>query len=79
MYYQSSQDKFTVDHEYNSTFLTGILEFLMSFGTSGEKGWSHEALEFSTIPASDSLAPFVNVQLLMLLQNPVLTVYSMFS
>ncbi|PVH68474.1 hypothetical protein DL98DRAFT_599502 [Cadophora sp. DSE1049] len=32
----------------------------MSHGTASDKGWSQEALDFSTIPASDSLAPFTN-------------------
>jgi hypothetical protein len=63
MHYESSREDCTADHEYNSAFLAGILEVLMSHGTSSDKGWSQEALEFSTIPASDSLAPFMNVSL----------------
>lgn len=65
MHYESPQENCTADHEYNSAFLAGILEVLMSHGTSSDKGWSQEALEFSTIPASDSLAPFMNVSVSM--------------
>ena len=65
MHYESPQENHTANHEYNSAFLAGILELLMSHGTSSDKGWSQEALEFSTIPASDSLAPFVNVSVSM--------------
>jgi hypothetical protein len=63
MHYQSLQEEGIADHQYNSAFLAGILEVLMSHGTSNDKGWSQEALEFSSIPASDSLAPFMNVSL----------------
>jgi hypothetical protein len=65
MHYESSREDCTADHEHNSAFLAGILEVLMSHGTSSDKGWSQEALEFSTIPASDSLAPFMNVSVSM--------------
>ena len=65
MHYESPRESFTADHEYNSAFLAGILEVLMSHGTSSDKGWSQEALEFSTIPASDSLAPFTKVRVSM--------------
>ena len=61
MHYQSSQEQCITDHLYNSAFLAGILEALMSHGTLSNKDWSQEALQFSSIPASDSLEPFVNV------------------
>jgi hypothetical protein len=63
LHYESSREEYTADHQYNSAFLAGILEVLMLHGTSSDKGWSQEALEFSIIPPTDSLAPFMNVSL----------------
>jgi hypothetical protein len=63
VHYQSSQEECFTDYQYNSEFLVKILEVLMSHGTSSDKGWSREALEFSSIPSSDSLMPFMNVSL----------------
>ena len=63
VHYQVSQEECVADHHYNSAFLAGIMEVLMSYGTLGNNGWSQEALDFSSIPASDSLAPFMNVSL----------------
>jgi hypothetical protein len=63
VHYQSSQEECIANHQCNSAFLVRILEVLMSHGTSSDKGWSQEALEFSSIPSSDSLMPFMNVSL----------------
>ncbi|OBT48437.1 hypothetical protein VE00_01408 [Pseudogymnoascus sp. WSF 3629] len=60
MHYQSSQDDYTPSHQYNSEFLVEMLEILMSYGTSSGRCWSPEAIEFSSIPASDSLFLFKN-------------------
>jgi hypothetical protein len=63
IHYQSLQKECIADHQYNSTSLTGILEVLMSHGTSSDEGWSQEALEFSSLPSSDSLEQYVQVSL----------------
>ena len=63
IHYQSLQEECIADHQYNSAFLAGILEVLMSHGTSSDKGWSQEALEFSSLPSSDSLEQYVQVSL----------------
>jgi hypothetical protein len=39
-----------------------MLEVLMSQGTSNEEGWSQEALEFSSIPSSESIDQYVQVK-----------------
>jgi len=62
--YQSPEEEYITDHRCNSAFLFWILEILMSHGTSRDKGWSREALEFSAILSPDSLLPSVNVSLL---------------
>jgi hypothetical protein len=64
VHYQSSREERIAHHQYSSAFLVTILEVLMEHGTSSDKGWSQEALEFSSIPSSDSLTPFINVSLL---------------
>ena len=63
VHYQSSQEECIANHQCNSAFLVRILEVLMSHGTSSDKGWSREALEFSSILSSDSLIPSMNVGL----------------
>jgi hypothetical protein len=63
MHYQTLPEEVTVDRQYNSDFLARILEVLMPSGTLADQVWSREALEFSAIPRSDSLAPFINVSL----------------
>jgi hypothetical protein len=63
VHYQSSQEECIADQQCNSAFLVRILEVLMSHGTSSDKGWSREALEFSLISSSDSLMPSMNVSL----------------
>jgi hypothetical protein len=63
MHYQRLQEEYTADYQCNSAFLLRILEVLMSHGTLSDKGWSQEALDFSSIPYSDSLMPFMNVSL----------------
>ena len=65
VHYQSLQEECIANHQCNSAFLVRILDVLMSHGTSSDKGWSQEALEFSSIPSSDSLMPFMNVSLSM--------------
>jgi hypothetical protein len=62
-HYQSPQEECIANHQCNSAFLFKILEVLMSHGTSSDKGWSREALEFSSIPSSDALIPSMNVSL----------------
>jgi hypothetical protein len=63
VHYQSPQEECIANYQCNSAFLVRILEVLMSHGTSSDKGWSQEALEFSSIPSSDSLMLFMNVSL----------------
>lgn len=63
IHYQGLQEECIADHQYNSAFLAGILEVLMSHGTSSDKGWSREALEFSSLPSADSLEHYVQVSL----------------
>ncbi|KFY31578.1 hypothetical protein V493_00986 [Pseudogymnoascus sp. VKM F-4281 (FW-2241)] len=60
MHYKNLQDDYTPSHQYNSEFLFDMLEILMSHGTSSGRCWSPEAIEFSSIPASDSLSLFKN-------------------
>ncbi|KFY03895.1 hypothetical protein V490_00061 [Pseudogymnoascus sp. VKM F-3557] len=60
MHYQSSENDYTPSYQYNSEFLVEMLEILTSYGTSSGICWSPEAIEFSSIPASDSLSPFKN-------------------
>jgi len=62
-HYQSLPEECIADHQYNSAFLTRILEVLMSHGSSSDEGWSKEALEFSSLPSSDSLEQYVQVSL----------------
>ena len=38
IHYQSLQEEYVICHQYNSVFLAGILEVLMSHGTSSDKG-----------------------------------------
>lgn len=65
MHYQSSENDYTPSYQYNSEFLVEMLEILTSYGTSSGICWSPEAIEFSSIPASDSLSQFKNVSLQM--------------
>jgi hypothetical protein len=58
---ESLQQVDPVDHRYNSVFLAELLKVLMSYGTTSDRGWSQEALDFSAIPTSNSLEPFINV------------------
>ncbi|KFZ16723.1 hypothetical protein V501_02088 [Pseudogymnoascus sp. VKM F-4519 (FW-2642)] len=60
MHYHSSVDGYMPSHQYNSEFLVEMLEILMSYGTSSGRCWSPEAIEFSSIPASNSLSLFKN-------------------
>ncbi|ELR08397.1 hypothetical protein VC83_03542 [Pseudogymnoascus destructans] len=60
VHYQSSRDDDMPSHQYNSEFLVEMLKILMSYGTSSGRCWSREAIEFSSIPASDSLSLFKN-------------------
>jgi len=60
-YYQKDEEVCCmVDHQYVSAFLSGIMEWLMTSGTSVEQSWSKEALEFSALPPSDTLEDFAN-------------------
>jgi hypothetical protein len=63
MHYQSPENNHAPSHQYNSEFLVEVLEVLTSYGTSSGRCWSPEAIEFSSIPASDSLSLFKNVSL----------------
>lgn len=65
MHYHGSVDGYMPSHQYNSEFLVEMLEILMSYGTSSGRCWSPEAIEFSSIPASNSLSLFKNVSLQM--------------
>ncbi|KFZ04248.1 hypothetical protein V502_10296 [Pseudogymnoascus sp. VKM F-4520 (FW-2644)] len=65
VHYQSLRDDDMPSHQYNSQFLVEMLKILMSYGTSSGRCWSREAIEFSSIPASDSLSLFKNVSLQM--------------
>lgn len=65
IHYQTLEDNYMPSHQYNSEFLVEMLEILMSYGTSSGRCWSPEAIEFSLIPASDSLSLFKNVSLQM--------------
>ncbi|KFY02005.1 hypothetical protein V490_00688 [Pseudogymnoascus sp. VKM F-3557] len=60
MHYQSPENNLAPSHQYNSEFLVEVLEVLTSYGTSSGRCWSPEAIEFSSIPASDSLSLFKN-------------------
>lgn len=62
IHYKNLQEECIADHKYNSAFLSGMLEVLMSQGTSNEEGWSQEALEFSSIPLSESIDQYVQVK-----------------
>ena len=64
IHYQSSREERIAHHQCSSAFLVPLLEVLREHGTSSDKGWSQEALEFSSIPSSGSLTPFMNVSLL---------------
>lgn len=63
MHYQNSPAAYNPVHQYNSEFLVGILEVLMQYGTSSGRDWSPEAIGFSSIKASDSLKPFMEVSI----------------
>jgi hypothetical protein len=65
IHYQHLQEECISDHQYSSAFLAGILEVLMSHGTSNDEGWSKEALEFSSLSSSDSMDQYVQVSLSM--------------
>jgi hypothetical protein len=58
-----SQAAYNPVHQYNSEFLVGILEGRMQYGTSSGRGWSLEAIGFSSIKAFDSLKPFMEVRI----------------
>src|SRR5580700_2367714 len=52
--YQSSREERITHYQCGSAFLVTILEVLIEHGTSSDKGWSQEVLEFLSIPSSDS-------------------------
>jgi hypothetical protein len=79
MHYQNSPTAYNPVHQYNSEFLVSILEVLMQYGTSSRRGWSPEAIGFSTIKASNSLKPFIEVSINCISLSQVLTLYSTYS
>jgi len=65
IYYEFPHEEIDVDHQYYSAFLVGVLEALMPCSSSKDKSWSQEALDFSLVPPTNSLAPFANVSFLL--------------